>query len=102
MRIAIIPAIAACCTAALIAIASPALADDQTYLADLQAAGVPTTLIGGISRPGAPLDTGYQICAKLRAGEPPEVAATQFSWLNQWGPAIVGAAQHDLCPDTLH
>lgn len=38
----------------------------------------------------------------MRNGMSPEVAAQQFGMLNRWGPAIVDAAQHDLCPDTLH
>lgn len=42
MRIAIIPAIAAC-TAALIATASPARADDQSFLNYLAAHGQSTT-----------------------------------------------------------
>jgi hypothetical protein len=44
---------------------------------------------------------GFTICGHLRNEESPATAATQFTWMNTWGPAIVAAAQRDLCPDTL-
>jgi hypothetical protein len=97
MRSAVIPAIAVC-TAAVVVTASPAHADDASYLADLQSAGVPTAMIGGVFRPDAPVDMGHHICDALCAGETPQDAATKFGWMSQWGPAIVVAAQHDLCP----
>lgn len=80
----------------LAVLASPvAHADDAGYLAELQAHGVPT----GFGT--TPLPAGYSVCAQLRAGETPGAAAGQFGWANAWGPQIVAAAQHNLCPDTL-
>lgn len=91
----LLPVIAAC-TAALIATASPARADDASYLAGLQAHGVPT------GWPFTPIPAGYTICGQLRNGMAPENATNQFGWMNGLGPEIVAAAQHNLSPDTLH
>lgn len=84
------------------ATASPARADDNSYLADLQARGVPAGLIGGLANPNGAINAGYRVCGELRNGESPAAASTEFKWMNQWGPAIVDAAQRNLCPDTLH
>ncbi len=78
-------------------VAAPAHADDQASIADLNARGVPQLI-----PPAREIGGGYQVCGMMRNGMSPEVAAQQFGMLNQWGPAIVDAAQHDLCPDTLH
>jgi hypothetical protein len=94
--------IAAAALAALIGTAPPAHADDASYLAELQTAGVPTAMIGGVWRPDAPVDMGHHICDAIRGGESPQSATSHFGWMSQWGPAIVAAAQHNLCPDTLH
>jgi hypothetical protein len=74
-----------------------ACADDDSYVAALNTAGVP--LLGG---PGKYVAGGYRVCDELRHGESPAGAATQFGMYNGFGPAIVSAAQHELCPDTLH
>jgi hypothetical protein len=74
-----------------------ARADDDSYVAALNAAGVP--LLGG---PGKYIAGGYRVCDELRHGETPAGAATQFGMYNGFGPAIVNAAQHELCPETLH
>ncbi len=74
-----------------------ARADDDSYVAALNAAGVP--LLGG---PGKYIAGGYHVCDELRHGETPAGAATQFGMYNGFGPAIVSAAQHELCPETLH
>jgi hypothetical protein len=82
--------------AAFLLVAPPAHADDASYLAALQAQGVPTG-------PGfTPMTAGYNICMSLRAGMKPADAALNFGWMNAWGPVFVDAAQHNLCPDTLH
>jgi Protein of unknown function (DUF732) len=98
MRIGIIPAIAACSTAVLIATASPAHADDQSYLDELTQNGVPMP-----NGPSFPLTYGHIVCAKLQHGISPEaIARKEIGPMTAWGPAIVAAAQHNLCPDTLH
>ena len=97
MRIAIIPAIAACSTAALIVTASPAHADDQSYLDELTQNGVPMR-----NGPGFALMGGNNVCAYLHHGMSPEGIARKMGAMADWGPAIVAAAQHNLCPDTLH
>jgi hypothetical protein len=96
MRIAIIPAIAAS-AAALIATASPARADDSSFVADLQAGGVPM-----VQGPEKAVAGGYLVCSGLRQGLTPDKAAKVFGMGNSFGPAIVAAAQRDLCPDTVH
>lgn len=80
-----------------VVVAAPAGADDQAFIADLNARGVPQLI-----PPAREIGGGYQVCGMMRNGMSPEVAAQQFGMLNQWGPTIVDAAQHDLCPDTLH
>lgn len=68
MRIAIIPAIAAC-TAALIATALPAHADDQSFLNDLNQNHIGT---GPVTDP---VGMGHFICVQLRGGMSPADAA---------------------------
>lgn len=66
-------AIAALSTAALVC-ATPARADDDAYVADLQSRGIPMP-----AGPGAAIGKGYEICGQIRNGMSPEAAA------NQWG-----------------
>jgi hypothetical protein len=40
-------------------------------------------------------------CTQPRNGLSPHKATTQFGWVDAYGPAIMAAAQHNLCPDTL-
>jgi Protein of unknown function (DUF732) len=98
MRIAIIPAIAAC-TAALIATASPARANDQSFLNYLAAHGQSTT--AWPMSPAQFVILGHGICTNLHAGADP-LAGTNPIERVTWGPIAVEAAQHELCPDTLH
>jgi hypothetical protein len=63
---------------------------------DLQAHGVPT------GPPFTPIPAGYTIGSQLRNGATPDSLTNQFGWLHSYGPVIVDAAQHNLCPDTLH
>jgi hypothetical protein len=82
--------------AAAAAFATPAQADDQSYLDYLTSHGVPV--------PYAPhsVGMGYQICAQIQAGMSPDAAAAQYGGVNRiWTPTIVYAAQHELCPKTL-
>lgn len=79
-----------------VATAAPARADDQSFLADLRDHGVPI-----ITSPAQMIGGGYTVCAEMRNGMSPEIGAQQWGVLNGWGPVIVDAAQHELCPDTL-
>lgn len=85
-------------SAAASVIAAPAAhADEQSYLADLQAHGVPFLV------PAQAVSNGYRVCGEIRGGESPATAAQTFGiYYNALGPTIVDIAQHDLCPDTLH
>jgi hypothetical protein len=79
-----------------LAFATPAHADDQGFLNDLRGSGMPvfyTPYYVGL---------GYKICAQLGAGMSTADAASQLGIEGQlWGPQIVSAAQHELCPKTL-
>lgn len=84
-------------SAAALVGAAPAHADEGGYLAALQAAGVPVVI------QATAISTGYTVCGQIRGGESPATAAQQWGiYSAAWGPAIVDAAQHNLCPDTLH
>jgi hypothetical protein len=98
MRIAVIPTIAAC-AGALIANASPAHADDQSFLNYLQAHGQSTT--AWPMSPAQFVILGHGICTNLRAGADPLAGANPMERVTG-GPISVEAAQHELCPDTLH
>jgi Protein of unknown function (DUF732) len=98
MRIAIIPALAMC-TAALIATASPAHADDQSFLNYLEAHGQSTT--AWPYSPGKFVMVGHMICTNLHSGADPLAGASPIDRAT-WGQIGVEAAQHELCPDTLH
>jgi poly(3-hydroxybutyrate) depolymerase len=99
MRIAIIPVIAMCSAAALIATASPARADDQSFLNYLEAHGQSTTQFP--YSPGKFVMIGHMICTNLHSGADPLAGASPIDRAT-WGPIGVEAAQHELCPDTLH
>jgi len=78
------------------AFVTPAHADDQTFLNDLRASGVPV-----MYEPHY-VGLGYKMCAQMMAGMSTADAASQLGIEGQiWGPQIVSAAQHDLCPKTL-
>ncbi|WP_104151105.1 DUF732 domain-containing protein [Mycobacterium intracellulare] len=88
---------AAVAVAAAIAFgAGAARADDASYLADLQARGVPFLV------PAQAVHDGYRVCSDIRNGEPPQIVAQSFGiYYNAVGPTIVDIAQRNLCPDTL-
>jgi Protein of unknown function (DUF732) len=96
MRGAIIPAIAAC-IAALIATASPAHADG--YLNYLTAHG--QSITAWPMSPPQFVILGHGICTNLHAGADPLAGTSPIERVT-WGPIAVEAAQHELCPDTLH
>jgi Protein of unknown function (DUF732) len=82
--------------AAAAAFAWPAHADDQSFLNDLRASGMP------VMYEPYYVGLGYKICAQIQAGMSTQDAASQLGIEGQiWGPQIVSAAQHDLCPKTL-
>ena len=85
--------------AAFLLVAPQAHADNTSYLGDLNAAGVPV-----IAGQNQELIMGNQICTALHDGMTPAAAsAGDFLPIQKpWGPQIVAAAQHNLCPDTLH
>jgi Protein of unknown function (DUF732) len=83
---------------ALIVLAPPAHADTNTFIADLQAQGVPTGW-PFVVQPVA----GNNICTELHNGATPQSVVQQFAPIQAtYAPAIVATAQRDICPDTLH
>jgi hypothetical protein len=70
---------------------------ERAYLAEIAEEGVP------VKPPNGALQVGHWACHDLRLGmSPEEVIATHFGVFGPaWGPIIVDAAQHHLCPDTL-
>lgn len=91
MKTTITLAVAAALTALGLGLATPASADEQGYLDDIYAHGVPAL-------PNRALNTGYMVCSQLHGGATPEQAASRVGFM---GGQLVAAAQHQLCPDTL-
>jgi hypothetical protein len=92
------PLIAAACAAAAaaaISVSPAAHADDQTYLDYLSSHQIGTLWM----TPADKTSMGHMICGWIRGGQNPADIAQQIKAMD--GPAIVGAAQHELCPDTL-
>lgn len=90
-------------------IAAPAaVADDASYLAKLNASGVPIPVPDDVR-----LDSGRYICGQLRMyghtgtwrpGSPPEVVrqlVNTFFYSQEAAHVQIDAAQTELCPDTL-
>ncbi|OCB41882.1 hypothetical protein A5677_00475 [Mycobacterium malmoense] len=78
-------------------LAARAHADENSYLDDLRARGIPFLI------PAQAVSDGYRVCRDLREGQSPQLVAQTFGlYYNLVGPQIVDIAQHDLCPDTLH
>ncbi len=86
--------------ATAIALAAPARADEQGYLADLQTHGVPVLPVAGVSGEERVTNIGYAVCAQLLSGAKPEDIAGRMGILSPFGPDIVAAAQHQLCLNT--
>lgn len=70
---------------------------ERAYLFELTQFDVP------VRPPTGALQAGHWICDDLHRGiSPEEVHETHFrGFYKDWGPAIVDAARHHLCPDTL-
>jgi hypothetical protein len=80
--------------AVAVTVAAPARADDQSYLDRL--AGANTLWLTRQQKVGM----GHEVCVMLRGGSSPADLASMARGYD--GAAIVDAAQHELCPDTLH
>jgi hypothetical protein len=77
-----------------------AQADADSYLARLSANGVNPI---GTMTPGNLVAGGLQMCNLMRSGMSPQDAANSLGILSGvLGVPAVDAAQHELCPDTLH
>lgn len=84
-------------SAAFLLVAPQAHADEPSYINELNAHGV-FAPVG----PNQEIKMGHAVCDSLRAGNP-RPAANQFLMVQQpWADPIIDAAQHQLCPDTLH
>ena len=82
--------------AALTLGAGTAHADDQGYISDLRAHGVP--VIPGLENSW--IGQGYMLCNQLRSGVPRAQVAQAVT---QTDPVMyMDILQHQLCPDTLH
>lgn len=78
-------------------------ADDQTYLADLSNNHVGTGIMSvpPWGNPSILVQLGHMMCDRMRGGMSPADAAQLPRGPGIDGMGIVGAAQHDICPDTL-
>lgn len=89
--------------AVMVAIPAIGLAAAPLAHADLQAYNNDTA--GVFMEPNAKIAAGYRVCTDMRAGMPYDAALhdgfAYFNLVNGANVAIVNAAQHDLCPDTL-
>jgi hypothetical protein len=79
-------------------VAAPAHADDQSFTNYLAQNGVGT----GIMPPPIVVALGHIMCDRIRGGMSPADAAQLPRGPFVDGMGIVLAAQHELCPDTLH
>lgn len=77
-------------------LAAPARADDNSYLAKLRTEGVVVPLPAG-----ALVHSGHMVCDYLHRGLRPEDEPSRYFPATGM-PQVIGAAQSELCPDTLH
>ncbi len=96
MRTSIAPALAASYAVVLVVTASPAHGDANSYLAYLRDHGTFVMAYDDATR----VSYGLHACEMLHAGMTPEQVGSSVSPSDARG--IVAAAQHELCPDTLH
>lgn len=94
--------------AAALAVPAPAAADDASYLAALDAAGLLRS-----TPPNGRLSAGHKFCADLRAGASPDDVAAQYRSLPRFGAPsmiddlrqslgpVIAISQRELCPDTV-
>jgi hypothetical protein len=73
-------------------------ADDASYIRYLNDHGI---TIGMTNTPSSQLSAGRMVCDNLRAGADPH-AGMNFLTRGLVPDGAVDAAQHELCPDTLH
>jgi hypothetical protein len=76
--------------------ASPVHADSASYLEYLRSHGTRVVAWDDPTK----VAYGMQVCAMLHQGMTPAQIGSSFSPSDV--PGIVDAAQHELCPDTLH
>ncbi len=92
--------ISRCCAVLVAAVsvgvvgAPTALADDDQYIAELQANGVP------VFNRGLEISQGHFICTELQQGMTVSDISAQFTWFAGFGPAMAAAAVHNYCPGT--
>lgn len=108
MRAAITVLLGTVSVAVAVTAAPAAGADDQSYLAALDAQGVFTNATAQ-SR----LAAGHKFCNEIRAGSSPDEVAERYQdlragggWsaildLRIWLRPVIATAQQELCPDTL-
>jgi hypothetical protein len=94
-------AVLSAAVAAALMVAAPAQADDQSFLDNLQRNNVGTGM-PGVSNPATTGALGHFMCERIRGGMSPADAAQLPRGVGVDGMGIVNAAQHELCPDTLH
>jgi hypothetical protein len=79
--------------------AAVAHADANSYLDYLASHHIAT----GLNTPGFNVSAGLHACDMLHAGlSPQQVIASDPTAIGVDIPGVVDAAQHELCPDTLH
>jgi hypothetical protein len=101
MRIAIIPATAAC-TAVLIATAAPAHADKQGFLDFIHSQGVPPSYFGTAGADYSNAKAAEMVCDVLHnGGTPADIPFLRFQQ-NAYRDVIIDGARRFICPDTLH
>ena len=83
-------------SAAFLLVAPQAHADDQGFINELHSDGVM------MLNQNFWIINGHKMCDMLHQGIAPATLYDQFGLQNAQGPQIVTAAQHNICPDTLH
>jgi len=83
--------------AAFLLLAPQAHADDQSYIDELNAHGVLA-----VAGPQQEIKMGHQVCDYLHTGKGRPAADGFLPIQRPWANPIIDAAQHNLCPDTLH
>jgi hypothetical protein len=89
--------IAAAIATAAVGSASPAQANDQSFINYINQNGVRR----GIMTDPDTIVAGHMMCDRMH-GMSPADAGAMFRGPFVDGPGIVAAAQHELCPDTSH
>lgn len=90
-------AVAASVAAVALVTAGPSRADSDSYLQYLRDHG--QTVLPFME--GSWLTSGRMVCSELKEGLPREEILRQFTFGSD-GNVGIDAAQHELCPETLH